>query len=83
MTYSHISAATPPGMAAFLCPGSCRISRLLCSSCFRFRYPRHFIGGGGRGVFLEVAGRGGLLALRPAFSYGGILRISKPVPTGI
>ena len=31
----------------------------------------------------ESAGRGGLLALRPAFSYEVILRISKPVPAGI
>ena len=32
---------------------------------------------------LKSAGRGGLLALRPAFSYGFILRISKPVSAGI
>ena len=32
---------------------------------------------------LKSAGRGGLMALRPAFSYGFILRISKPVPAGI
>ena len=31
----------------------------------------------------ESAGRGGLLALRPAFSYEFILRISKPVPADI
>ena len=27
-----------------------------CSSGFRFQYPRHFVGGGGRGIFLEIAG---------------------------
>ena len=37
----------------------------------------------GRRFPLPSAGRGGLLALRPAFSYGFILRISKPVPAGI
>ena len=40
----------------FHAPGSRRISRLLCSSGFRFQYPRHFVGGGGRGIFLEIAG---------------------------
>src|SRR5574344_139561 len=30
--------------------------RFLRSSGFRFQYPRHFVGGGGRGIFLEIAG---------------------------
>ena len=45
-----VPAVMLPGMAAFPCPGSRRISRLLCSSGFRFQYPRHFVGGGGRGM---------------------------------
>ena len=32
---------------------------------------------------LKSAGRGGLLALRPAFSYEFILRISRPISVGI
>ena len=28
----------------------------MCSSGFRFQYPRHFVGGGGGSVFLEIAG---------------------------
>ena len=51
-----VPAVMLPGMAAFPCPGSRRISRLLCSSGFRFQYPRHFVGGCGCGVFLEIAG---------------------------
>ena len=45
-----------PAWPLFPCPGSRRISWLLCSSGFRFQYPRHFVGSGGRGVFLEIAG---------------------------
>ena len=44
-------------MAVSPCPGSRRISRLLCSSGFRFQYPRHFVGDGGGNVFLEIAGQ--------------------------
>lgn len=51
-----VPAVMLPGMAAFPCPGSRRISRLLCSSGFRFQYPRHLVGGGAGGVFLEKAG---------------------------
>ena len=45
-----------PAWPLFPFPGSRRIGRLLCSSGFRFQYPRHFVGGGGRGIFLEIAG---------------------------
>ena len=53
---SLFSRPRSPAWPLFPCPGSRRISWLLCSSGFRFQYPRHFVGGGCGGVFLEIAG---------------------------
>ena len=53
---SLFSRPRSPAWPLFPCPSSRRISWLLCSSGFRFQYPRHFVGGGCGGVFLEIAG---------------------------
>ena len=45
----------------------------MCSSGFRFQYPRHFVGGGGGSVFLEIA---------PAVALGFLLlNVHKPLHT--